>query len=58
MLTMRLFPLDLQVTPALRKMQHLAADGSLVSSGFANAICIQLAGSWLPLENVAGVCQR
>eukprot|EP00878_Enallax_costatus_P006928 GHUV01007260.1.p1 GENE.GHUV01007260.1~~GHUV01007260.1.p1 ORF type:complete len:2890 (+),score=849.52 GHUV01007260.1:2-8671(+) len=44
---------ELKVTPAPRKMQHLSADGSLVSSGLANAICIQLAGSWLPLEDVA-----
>jgi hypothetical protein len=44
----------LQVAPALRQVQHLAADGSLVSSGMANAISIQLAGSWLPLEDMAG----
>jgi hypothetical protein len=44
----------LQVAPAPRQVRHLAADGSLVSSGMANAISIQLAGSWLPLEDMAG----
>jgi hypothetical protein len=43
-----------QVAPAPRQVRHLAADGSLVSSGMANAISIQLAGSWLPLEDMAG----
>jgi hypothetical protein len=48
---------NLQVAPALRQVRHLAADGSLVSSGMANAISIQLAGSWLPLEDMAGGAQ-
>ncbi|KAF6253188.1 hypothetical protein COO60DRAFT_1463300 [Scenedesmus sp. NREL 46B-D3] len=44
---------ELKVAPTLRQVRHLAADGSLVSSGMANAISVQLAGSWLPLEDMA-----
>ncbi|WIA12623.1 hypothetical protein OEZ85_006280 [Tetradesmus obliquus] len=44
---------ELKVAPAPRQVRHLAADGSLVSSGMANAISVQLAGSWLPLEDMA-----
>jgi hypothetical protein len=42
------------VSPSPRRVRHLAADGSLLSTGMANAITIQMAGSWLPLEDVAG----
>lgn len=43
-----------QVSPAPRQVRHNAADGSLVASGTANTICLQLAGGWLPLEDVSG----
>jgi hypothetical protein len=42
------------VNPAPRQVRHNAADGSLVASGTANTICLQLAGGWLPLEDVSG----
>eukprot|EP00775_Hariotina_reticulata_P006353 gene6353-6586_t len=44
---------ELKVSPSPRRVRHLAADGSLLSTGMANAISIQMAGSWLPLEDVA-----
>jgi hypothetical protein len=46
----------LQVSPVPRRVRHLAADGSLVAAGAANTITIQLAGNWLPVEDVSGGC--
>lgn len=45
----------LQVSPTARQVRHLAADGSLVATGMANTISLQLAGGWLPLEDVSGM---
>jgi hypothetical protein len=47
-------PCVVQVSPAPRQVRHNAADGSLVATGTANTICLQLAGGWLPLQDVSG----
>lgn len=41
------------MVPTRRTVRHVAPDGALLASGVAGAICLQLGGDWLPLEDVA-----